>query len=96
MRLVRKTRSDKCAICSKEAGDATGRWHIVKGLGLAFPFGWAHKVKLDRWIDEDWLMFSYELSWLVCGDHHDSPYYDKHNIHVIDIDSIWDFVRGKP
>jgi len=97
MRLVRKTPVDRCAMCGKIASDASGRWHIVKGLGLAFPFGWAHKVKLDRWIDEDWLMFSYEFSWLICNEHgNKGPYYDRNNIHVIDVDSFWDFLRGKP
>ncbi|ASX99243.1 hypothetical protein SEA_MOLIVIA_14 [Arthrobacter phage Molivia] len=88
-----------CAMpnCGKIAHDASGLWHIVKGVGLAFPFGWAHKVKLDRWINEDWLMFSYEFSWVICGEHYnDSLYHDKQNIHMIDVDSFWDFVRGRP
>lgn len=98
MRLVRKTNTRMCAmpLCGKIADDASGRWNIVKGLGLAFPFGWAHKVKLDRWINEDWLMFSYEFSWLVCSAHTEGPYYERNNVHVIDVDSFWDFLRNKP
>ena len=71
-----RAKVDKCAMCQRLAGDASGRWYIIKEHSIYFPLGWLPWPRF-----QDVGLFSVIRAHIICFRHGAT---NNHTIHVID------------